>query len=145
MELVSRASMFTEIDSSEAFVHTVVASIYDRSGVSELLRNEVILSLSKKKYLRHLHLEELIDLSMILCRDLGKREVIEQSVEFLGDHVKSSLYAICLDLILYNGHFDENELQFMIELGHLLGFGPDDSVRMIDLICIKNYGNYCDV
>jgi arginine decarboxylase-like protein len=142
MEIVTnKANYSIKIDSSEAFVHMVVASIYDSSGLTVSKKSEVLSCLSRKKYLTHLPLEELIDLSVILCRDLGRREVIEQSVDHLSDEVKMSLFAICLDLIVCNGHFDESELRFMIELGGKLGVGFDDAVRMIDLFCIKNYGN----
>jgi len=144
MDIQSHTRTLTSTDSSEAFVLTVVASVYDRSGIPDSLKRELFLLLSKKKYLQHLHLEELIDLSFILCRDLGKREVIEQSVAFLSEEMKAYLYAICLDMILINGHFDESELNFMLDLGRSLGIGMEESIRMIDLLCIKNYGNRYD-
>jgi tellurite resistance protein len=66
------------------------------------------------------------------------REVIERASKAIPARLRSSAFAVLVDLLLADGKLEAKERRFLRELGSDLRLRPDTVERILDVVVIKN-------
>ena len=126
----------------EAAVAILFASVMannqsmNQSQIEQLSR---MLVLSSK--FRSSSLNDLTIKALSLQAAHGSKPLIEQSAPLISDDFKETLFAMCCEIMTYNGKIDDNESEILAMVALYLGLSIETMKMMLTTYLVRNRWN----
>ena len=86
-------------------------------------------------------LNELTIKALSLQAAHGSKLLIEQSAPLISDDFKETLFAMCCEIMTYNGKIDDNESEILATVALYLGLSIETMKMMLTTYLVRNRWN----
>ncbi|WP_026461572.1 tellurite resistance TerB family protein [Adhaeribacter aquaticus] len=125
----------------EAWIAIMHACIAVDEDVAEEELDELAQTLANKELFEGHNILEYYKTVMLAHTQIGSKQLIDNSVDFISPEYKATLFALIIELVLADGRIDEKERELIKYLYSALDMEVDLANKIVEVILIKNKGN----
>ncbi|WP_343635524.1 TerB family tellurite resistance protein [Fluviicola sp.] len=127
----------------EAWVAIMYSCMATDGDVSEIEIDKLLNFLVfKTMFNGHNVVEDLYKPAMLAQKQIGSKEVIDSSVSLIKDESKPTLFALVMEILLADGVLGSDEQEIAEYLTNALNLNPETAQKIVEVMLIKNQGNF---
>lgn len=137
----SKESRPTEIPPEESIAGVMLATIGADGHISESEVDGFMAAVNRLKVYRQMsgsEFKRIVDKLMGLLNRSGPQKLMELSAGTVPPDLKATTFAICLDLVLVDGHLDDEEEALIDRLQAALGIPDALATKILEVLALKN-------